>query len=219
MSRDVPSRRVGGGLCDLQSLTLRELAQLVGIRYRVVAVDVMTVGVDGTGLNPLTTDGANAGMPSWSPDGKQVVFRIATGTKRTLHILDVATGATRKLESGSDFDTFPTWSPRGDWIAFTSRRDDDYEIYRIRPDSTGLDRLTRSPGNDAHPSFSPDGEWIAFATARQGFKDEAVQLLLSGTFQPYGEIAVMRATGSDVRLLTDNSTEEGAAAWIPRRRP
>jgi Tol biopolymer transport system component len=188
-------------------------------RAQVQPARLMTVGVDGTGLNPLTTDGANAGMPSWSPDGKQVVFRIATGTKRTLHILDVATGATRKLESGSDFDTFPTWSPRGDWIAFTSRRDDDYEIYRIRPDSTGLDRLTRSPGNDAHPSFSPDGEWIAFATARQGFKDEAVQLLLSGTFQPYGEIAVMRATGSDVRLLTDNSTEEGAAAWIPRRRP
>jgi len=36
-------------------------------------------------------------------------------------------------------------------------------------------------------------------------------------FQPYGEIAVMRADGSDVHLLTDNSTEEGAPAWVPRR--
>ena len=188
-------------------------------RAQIQSARLMTVGVDGTELTPLTTDSANAGMPSWSPDGKQVVFRRATGTKRTLHILDVATGATRKLETGSESDTFPTWSPRGDWIAFTSRRDDDYEIYRIRADGTGLERLTRSPGNDAHPSFSPDGELIAFATARQGFKDEAVQLLLSGTFQPYGEIAVMRANGSDVRMLTDNSTEEGAPAWIPRRRP
>jgi Tol biopolymer transport system component len=138
---------------------------------------------------------------------------------RNLYILDVATGAARKLETGSDFDTFPTWSPRGDWIAFTSRRDGDYEIYRIRPDGTDLERLTQSPGNDAHPSFSPDGEWIAFATARQGFKDEAVQLLLSATFQPSEEIAVMHADGSDVRILTDNSTEEGAPCWVPGRRP
>ena len=126
-------------------------------------------------------------------------------------------GATRKLETGSDFDTFPTWSPRGDWIAFTSKRDGDYEIYRIRPDGTDLQRLPRSPGNDAHPAFSPDGEWIAFATARQGFKDEAVGLLLAGAFQPYGELAVMRADGSDVRMLTDNSTEEGAPSWVSRR--
>ncbi len=188
-------------------------------RAQIQPARLMTVGVDGTGLSALTRDSANAGMPSWSPDGKQVVFRRATGTKRNLHILDVSTGAVRKLETGSDFDTFPMWSPRGDWIAFTSKRDDDYEIYRIRSDGTGLERLTRSPGNDAHPSLSPDGAWIAFATARQGFKDEAVQLLLSATFQPYGEIAVMRADGSDVRILTDNSTEEGAPVWVPQRRP
>jgi Tol biopolymer transport system component len=180
---------------------------------------LMTVGIDGAGLSPLTKDSANAGMPSWSPDGKKVVFRRATGLKRNLYILDVATGATHKLETGSDFDTFPAWSPRGDWIAFTSKRDGDYEIYKIRPDGSGLRRLTRSPGNDAHPSFSPDGKWIAFATGRQGFKDEAVQLLLSATFQPYGEIAVMRADGSELHLLTDNSTEEGAPSWVPRSTP
>ena len=183
---------------------------------------LMTVRVDGTGLaslSPDTSTGANDGMPSWSPRGNEVVFRRATGLKRNLYILDVATGITRKLATGSDYDTFPTWSPKGDWIAFTSKRDADYEIYRIRSDGTGLERLTRSPGNDAHPAFSPDGEWIAFATTRQGFKDEAVGLLLAGTFQPAGEIAVMRPDGSDVRLLVDNSTEEGAPSWMPRRQP
>jgi len=77
-----------------------------------------------------------------------------------------------------------------------SKRDADYEINRIRPNGTGLLRLTHLPGNDAHPSISPDGEWIAFATSVQGFKDEAIQPLLAGTFQPYGEIAVMRIDGS-----------------------
>ena len=178
---------------------------------------LLRIGADGSGLTPMTPDTVNAGMPSWSPDGKQVVYRVANGTNRNLYILDVAKGTSRKLETGSNYDTFPTWSPHGDWIAFCSKRDGDYEIYRVHPDGTGVERLTHSPGNDAHPSFSPDGEWIAFATSRGGFKDEAVSLLLMGTFQPYGEIAVMRPDGSDVHVLTDNSTEEGAPAWIASR--
>lgn len=179
---------------------------------------LLRVGVDGTGLTPITPDSVNAGMPSWSPDGKQVVYRAVNGATRQLYIVDIATGKSRKLETGSTYDTFPTWSPRGDWIAFCSKRDGNYEIYRVRPDGTGLQRLTNSPGNDAHPSFSPDGEWIAFATARGGFKDETAALLLAGTFQPYGEIAVMRPDGSDVHVLTDNSTEEGAPAWVPHKK-
>src|SRR5204863_9401747 len=142
----------------------------------------MTVAIDGTGLSPLTRDSANAGMPSWSPDGKEVVFRRATGAKRNVYILNVATGATRQLATGSDFDTFPTWSPRGDWIAFTSKRDGDYEIYRICPDGTGLERLTRSAGSDAPPPSSPGDDWIAFATARHASKDEALRLPLSAPF-------------------------------------
>jgi len=184
-------------------------------RAQIKSAQVMSIHTDGTGLEALTRGDVSSGMPSWSTDGKQVVYRVAQGTIRHLYILDVATKKSRRLETGSDFDTFPTWSPRGDWIAFTSKRDDDYEIYRIRPDGTGLQRLTHSPGNDAHLAFSPDGEWIAFSTARQGFKDEAVGLLLSATFQPYGEIAVMRPDGSDLRILTDNSTEEGAPSWVP----
>ena len=34
--------------------------------------------------------------------------------------------------------------------------------------------------------------------------------------ESYGEIAVMRIDGSDVRMLTDNSVEEGVPVWIPR---
>ena len=197
-------------------------AILVGVggffqRAQMRPAQLMSVTPNDGQSSQITHDDANNGMPSWSPDGKQIVYRVAHGTDRELHILDLVTGNSRKLETGSEYDTFPSWSPRGDWIVFTSKRDGDYEIYRIRPDGTGLSRLTHLSGNDAHPSVSPDGEWVAFATSFQGFKDEAVQPLLVGTFQPYGEIAVMRIDGSEFHVLTDNSSEEGAPSWVPSR--
>jgi Tol biopolymer transport system component len=181
---------------------------------------LMTIRPDGGEPAAITDGSTNDGMASWSPDGGEIVFRVASPGARGLYILDVATGARRKLATGSDYDTFPSWSPKGDWITFTSFRDGDYEIYRIRPDGTGVQRLTTIPGNDAHSSVSPDGQWIAFTTAKQGFKDEALALVLGvlpPPFQPYGEIAVMRIDGSEQRLLTDNSIEDGWPVWVPRR--
>jgi TolB protein len=181
---------------------------------------MMTIRPDGKELTPLTAEFGNAGMASWSPDGKQVVYRVVDESTRGLRILDLATKATRVLETGSSYDTFPTWSPRGDWIAFTSKRDGDYEIYRIKPDGTQLQRLTHLPGPDAHPTFSPDGEWIAFASGARGFKDEAIGLVIGALppqFQSYGEIAVMRADGSGLHVLTDDSIEQGTPVWVERR--
>jgi hypothetical protein len=51
------------------------------------------------------------------------------------------------------------------------------------------------------------------------FKDEAIKPLLVRTFQPYGEIAVMRIDGSELDLLTDNATEEGAPSWVTFANP
>jgi Tol biopolymer transport system component len=171
---------------------------------------------NGTDLKMLTDGTRNDGFPSWSPDGRRLVFRSVTGKREGLSIIDIESLAITPLATGSEYDTFPAWSPQGDLISFTSKRDGDYEIYTIRADGTGLRRLTNVRGNDAHSTWSPDGEWIAFSTSRQGFKDEGA--LQVGNFQPYGEVCVMRKDGSEVRVLTDNPWEEGAVGWVPVRR-
>src|SRR5690606_19856098 len=42
------------------------------------AARLMVVRPDGTGLAALTSGATNDGMASWSPDGKEVVFRVAS---------------------------------------------------------------------------------------------------------------------------------------------
>ncbi len=173
------------------------------------------INSDGTGLKMLTEGERNDGFPSWAPDGSRLVFRSGRSRARGLAIIDVETGQITPLTSGSHNDNFPVWSPLGDLIAFTSDRDGDYEIYTIRPDGADLKRLTRQPGNDAHCAWSPDGKWIAFSSARGGFKDEAPLSLPQWNPQPYGEVCVMRADGSDVRALTDDQYEDGGPTFVP----
>jgi Tol biopolymer transport system component len=141
------------------------------------------------------------------------VYREATRERSAIYVLDVESGRSRAVLAGPAHYNFTSWSPTDDRIAFTADIDGDSELYTVRADGSELRRLTRSPGNDAHQSWSPDGQWIAFTTSRQGFKGES--LLHPGNPQAYGEIAVMRADGSDVRVLTDNPFEDGTPAWKP----
>jgi TolB protein len=178
--------------------------------------DIAVMSADGKDVRILTDGSANYGFPSWSPDGRQLVFRLAGKERNGLVIADMATGALKALTAGVAHDNFPSWSPKGDRIAFTSDRDGDYEIYSIRPDGTDLRRLTHSPGNDAHSAWSPDGEWIVFTSVRGGFKDEMA--LTPFNPQPNGDLWVMRPDGSDVRMLTDDQFEDGTPSWLPMSR-
>jgi TolB protein len=172
------------------------------------------VNADGSGFRELTTGPNNNAFPSMSPDGRRFVYRTFGPDGDGLRIMDIETKQVTSI--GSGYDNFPLWSPRGDVIMFSRRVDGDYEIYSIKPDGTGLKRLTNSRGIDAHMAWSPDGDRIAFASERMGFKDEVIY---TDAPQPYGEIFVMRADGSDVQQLTDNQWEEGTPAWQPAQKP
>ncbi len=171
---------------------------------------LMMVRADGSGGRVLTTGEGNAGFPSFSPQGTEVVYRFWSDKAGGLRVVTLADGAVRTLTTG--YDNFPVWSPRGDRIVFSRLADDDFDIYTMRPDGSGLTRLTTSPGNDSHPAWSADGAHILFSSSRFGFKDEAP---MADIPQPYGELFIMNADGSKQRALTDNRWEEGTPAWQP----
>ena len=174
---------------------------------------LVMIRADGSEKRELTSGPLNSGFPSWSPDGKRIVYRVWKQEDRSLQILNLDDGKSTKLTSGND--NFPVWSPLGDRIGFTRETGgtSSYEIFTIRPDGTDLKQLTYAPGNDAHCAWSPDGKYIVFSSARLGFRDETP--LYDGSPQPYAELFVMNADGSNQRPITSDKWEEGTPAWVP----
>jgi TolB protein len=170
------------------------------------------INADGTGFHVITGGPNNNAFPSFSPDGKKIVYRTAGPGEDGLRIMNLSDKSTVKLTS--DWDNFPIWSPQGSLVAFVRRIGNDFEVFTIHPDGTGLTQLTHIRGNEAHLAWSPDGKRLLFTSSRMGFKDE---VLYTHAPQPYGEIFVMNTDGTHVEQLTDDQWEEGVPAWQPHR--
>jgi Tol biopolymer transport system component len=176
------------------------------------AAKIMMVRRDGTNLTSLTDGTPNAGFPDYSPDGKRIVYRVWGNEAHGLRIMSLADKTVQVLTT--DYDNLPYWSPDGQRIVFTRRHSGfNFDIFTIKPDGTDLQRLTTSPANDAHAVWTDDGQHVMWNSGMYGWKEEAA--LYDRTFQPYGQIFIMRADGSEKRQLTDSLWEDAMPRYVP----
>ncbi len=173
---------------------------------------IMMVKRDGTELKDLTDGEPNAGFPSFSVDGKKIVYRVFGAKDYGLRIMNIADRSVKVLTT--DYDNLPDWSPDGKKILFTRKHDgNNFDIFTIDPDGNNLTQLTTLPTNDAHAVWSADGKHIMWDSGEYGFKEEAA--LSDNTFQPYGVIFIMNADGTGKRPLTDSLWEDSMPCFVP----
>ncbi|GGU08700.1 hypothetical protein GCM10010177_79810 [Actinomadura citrea] len=177
---------------------------------REMTAAVARVRSDGSTWEKLTDGTTNAGFPSYSADGNEIVYRVWGEDTKGLRILNLGTGATRVLTD--EYDNLPDWSPDGKLILFTRKTSDtDFDVCTIRPDGTGLRVLTSSGSNDGHAVWNYDGR-ILYNSGMYGFRQEAA--LYDNTFQPYGQIFSMKSDGSDKSMLTDSQWEDSMPLYL-----
>src|SRR5262249_25085852 len=89
--------------------------------------------------------------PAWSPDGRTVAMTLSKDGNPEIYLLNVATGAFRRLTTNVAIDTEPTWSPTGRDLAFVSDRSGSAHVYVMDIDGVNVRRLTNGGGNPPPP--------------------------------------------------------------------
>lgn len=153
------------------------------------AWQIYLVSAAGGDLRPLLQESRNAADPSWSPDGKSLVFGRVNdfmgkeNAARILHILHLDTNAVEEVP-GSDGLFSPRWSPDGRWIAALTLDQRQVRLFSVAnrtwttlPVPSGADPVWTSDSRFLyiHASLDP-AQPIDRVSIPDGHVDEIVRL-------------------------------------------
>ena len=213
-------------------LVLTPMMVVVGAQARIAFVsdrdrnyEIYVMDDDGKNQRNLTNHPDRDLAPSWSPDGKRIVFcsdrdghphRVPDWFASEIYVMDADGSNPQNRTNHPSDDTSPSWSPDGKRIAFVSDRDrlldihgfPTSEIYVMDADGENPQNLTNNRAGDWHPSWSPDGKRIIFMSYREGH--------FIGDFEDItSEIYVMDVDGGNQQRLTENRKNDEGPSWSP----
>ena len=163
--------------------------------------EIYTVDTDGSNhFVRLTNDTIYDDAPSWSPDGKKIIYSHALNPGwGELYVMNSDGTNSVRLGPANVFVTHPDWSPDGTKIVFAEKLTAlSFEIVVANADGSNLTRLTANPAS-AEPSWSPDGQKIVFSSQQAGDN----------------EIYTMNSNGTGIIKLTENTNNDNSPSWAP----
>lgn len=129
-------------------------------------VNTYVMNADGSELTELANDemtNSSSESPSWSPDGKRVVFDSGSGGNTDIYSINPDGNGLTKLTNSHDYFA-PFWSPDGKQIAFFSDPPPDLNVHIMNADGSSQRPLLSATdtGHIESFSWSPDSRQIAF---------------------------------------------------------
>ncbi len=141
--------------------------------------DVLSIADIATGkvvqYDKLPVDGVLS--PSYSPDGKHIVFSGVANAVTDLYIVDADGKNLRHITKDRYGDLMPSWSPDGTRIAFATDRAStnlatldlgklQIAIFNVANGTSEV--LPNQQGLNINPTWSPDGKLLAYVSDRNG---------------------------------------------------
>jgi TolB protein len=148
--------------------------------------------------------GMDAVSPSYSPDGRRIVYVTNRPGGLGLYIAD-ADGTNAEALTPFNFGdrsqrTDPSWSPDGRLVAFQAETDGKTQVYSVSPRDRGAPKQYTNEGRNEDPSWSPDSRHLVFTSNR------------TGSWQLW----ILDTESNRVRQLTHAASGAKAGAWSPR---
>jgi len=140
---------------------------------RVDDSDIWMVDIKGGSPETLVLQKDLQLNPSWSPDGRKLIYSSAAYAPfykimQDLWIMEFYGRKAKRLLVNDAANAQPEYSPDGTKIAFASDKTGNMEIWVMDADGKNLKQLTHDEAYDADPTWSPDGKCIAFVSNRSG---------------------------------------------------
>lgn len=139
-------------------------------------IEIFSMNTDGSDAHQISNLKSVSTFPSFSPDGKKIVFRQVidgkafnwdlSNTERNSEIFVMNSDGTNvmNISNNAAFDGWPVWSSDGSKILFASNRNgpaNTSQIFMVDADGKNLQQLSDGPNGFAQPSMSPDGHSVA----------------------------------------------------------
>jgi Tol biopolymer transport system component/tRNA A-37 threonylcarbamoyl transferase component Bud32 len=139
-------------------------------------MDVWVVDVKRGAQTQLTSENAEAALPVWSPDGKQIAYFSTRSGVRDLYVrASDGSGDPRLLLHDSHDKDASDWSPDGQFLAYTQEGDTSKAMaLRLGTDVKPF-ALVPEEVDSGEPQFSPDGRWVAYWANQSGRREVFVR--------------------------------------------
>lgn len=138
--------------------------------------------------------------PSWTPDGRSVLYSSFKDRVQTLFLFELYSAREVKFSPRSGHYIGGKVSPDGQSIAATLEIAGNSNLYLLDRSGNVIRRLTDDPGIEVSPSWSPDSRQLVFVADR------------SGSPQLY----IMDVASGKTRRLTYSGSYNTSPEWSPR---
>jgi Tol biopolymer transport system component len=114
---------------------------------------------------PLTDGTTWTGYPAWSPDEQRLAVEVKDGSSTHAAILDVRTGAIKRVTGARGQTWVRSWSPDGRKVAVAALRDGQWSVRWVAADGSGEGEIVPAVAPNVYlryPDWSARGDVVVF---------------------------------------------------------